>query len=483
VKVFLKGAATALAFDVDSIDARVPLPEQQGKAVRFVFVASDTSGARTTMETGEMVLPAITQPWIEVLSPAPAGTAALADPTRVRARCRGFSQRCWLQVKVGDVVVAEGVDSVNAPVVLAGYAGEKVRFTFVGRSIGLSSPPPPTTAETREFPVLPSAWKVALAAPGRLHDATPRRAVYSLPEWDELRLLEVPTGSDRVLYRESDAEYAEAAVTDDVVLILYAHRAEGKRQGTEEFGGSNARTGGYRITARGRWAVWLDGSSIFRDDAPAATLTHTPNFYAYDSPGSGYDLAEDGTIVYTGWPADYAGWPAVGETDLYLFRGGAAERITNDSASIPMSPRTDGANVVYTRRTSTSSGFRYQLVLLPAAGGEVTLSEPLAAAPQAIYRAEGGWVVYTLPDGGATQLWARSPAGQVQRVTPWGTGSILRGVGPDGQVLVESGGRLYFAATAHEALVDVGLAHQGPVRWFDGRAHLVVGYQLLRLDP
>jgi hypothetical protein len=155
-----------------------------------------------------------------------------------------------------------------------------------------------------------------------------------------------------------------------------------------------------------------------------------------------------------------------------------------------MAPRTDGANVVYIRRTSTPGGLRYQLMLRLADGGEVTLSEPLAAPgpmfdPRALftYRAEAGWVVYTLPDGGATQVWARSPAGQVRRVTPWATESVLRGVGPAGQVLVENGGRLYLAATPHGALVDVGLTRPGAVRWHDGKAHMIVGHLLLRLDP
>jgi hypothetical protein len=484
VKVFLKGAATALAFDVDSIDARVPLPDWQGKAVRFVFVASDTSGARTTVETREIIVPTIAQRWIEVLSPAPAGTATvLADPARVRARCRGFPQWCLLQVKVGDVVVAAGYDSVDAPVVLAGFPGGKVRFTFMGRATGVLFPPPPATAETREFRIPPSRWTqaAALTVEGRMLDIDPDRVVYGKGDFVQLRTL--ATGAERTLHAESNAWLTNARLFPGGVLLTYPPPGEGKREGIQEVGGSGAGSGpghGERVT--GRWATWGtdEGEQWFhRDDVIARRFTRIA-FEVGMIPES-YDVAEDGTVVFTLVPQFYLGADSSMTTQLYRLRESALEQITFDTTATPFYPQTDGTNVVYTRRTTTAAGVRYQLMLMTPSGQEA-LSAP---GPRMFeYVVGGGWVVFSIPDeAGILHLWTRSPAGELRRVmsSPTRIGFVM---GPDLQVMVGNGGRMYFARTPDAALVDIGPQMQGSTSWFYGfpGTYFRTGNRLLRLD-
>jgi hypothetical protein len=478
VSVFLQG--TLVVQGTDSVNAVVSLAPHADRSVRLSFVATNLSGGRTTAETGEIRV-ASTPPVLEILAPTPADSV-LSAAVRVRAKCTEDDARgCTVKVLLRDTLVAEGADSVNAVVSLEKHLGRTVRFVFAATNTSGGS----TRAETGDFRVVGGRWTDLRlpAVPGTVRDATPDRILYI--QGDHLQVRDVATGAEQGVYSESNAASTWAALFPGGVLLSYPASYGYKPTGVREVGGSGHWSGpGFSQQVRGRWAAWLThiNGEIIRDDVVARRLTIVSGVAAVVP--DALDVADDGTIAYTVRPRDDFGSGEDRPRQLYLLRGDTPERIAVASGAIPLSPETDGTNVVYTRRTTTPEGVRYQLVLV-APGGEVALAPPRAARYSSQYQAEAGWVVYTLQDdAGINQVWARSPAGDARRITPWATPSTLHALGPAGQTVVENGGRWYFARTPGEALVDIGPKVQGSVRWYHGypETYLSTGSRLLRLD-
>jgi hypothetical protein len=415
-----------------------------------------------------------TPPALEILAPTPADSVLLARPILVRARCQEDDGReCSVEVYLQGRLVAYGTDSVNTVVSLAEHVDRSVRFDFVAvnRSGGR------TTAESGQLRIVSSRWTevVKLTVPGRLLDADPERVVYVTGDF--VRVRTVATGAEQEVFAESSARNTTARLFPGGVL-LSLNGGDRKPNGMREIGGSGASSGvGFNEQVRGRWVSWgtYFADELYVDDVLTPRLIRVPNWGMLLA---GHDVTDDGTLVYAVIPR---GIPAA-KGQVFRVRGGVTEALT-DTASDAYGPASDGTNVVFTRRTSTPDGYRYQLVLL-APGGETALG-PAGPAPSR-YDAEAGWVVFTLPnDAGVAQLWTRSPAGELRRVTSWTTPGTLVSLGLSGQLLVENGGRWHFAPTPGAPFVDVGPARSRvAIRWFlgDERLYVLSGDGLLRLD-
>lgn len=420
-----------------------------------------------------------TPPVLEVLAPVSPDSVVLARPVQVRARCReDDAGGCSVEVYLQGGLVAQGVDSVNTMVSLAEHVDRSVRFTFVAvnRSGGR------TTTETAEFRVISSRLTevASLTVEGRLLDIAPDRVVYVRGDFVIVRT--VSTGEERMVFAESTARNTTAWLFPGGVL-LSLNGGSFKPNGMREIGGSGAWTlPGYGVGVSGRWVTWLVDQGvqvIHRDDAVARRFTTAP--LPADKAVDSYSVAEDGTIVLALRPRAAPGGDPSGKTQLYRLREAAVEQITFDTTAAALFPSTDGANVVYTRRTSTADGERSQTMLLTPAG-EQALSAPGPAGYG--YRAVGGWVAFTLPDAaGVRQGWTRSPAGELRQVTSGATpGSVT--LGPDLQMVVWTGDRMYFARTPTGALVDIGPTLPGGPVWYHGDPDMYFHAtgRLLRLD-
>jgi len=470
--------------------ARLPRPATLAIALAFAAAACDQPAA--VPPPGGPPAGAISAtPRVQIIQPVPPleGSRLLAGRARVQARCEVTRDPCiLLEAFIGNTRVASGASQIDASVSLAGVTGDSVRF----RLVATSSRGQKTIVETATFEVEPSPqWTELYTVPGYIQDAAPDRVIYSLlSHSDAVFLRDVATGIDQFLHLESNDAYG--LLFPGGAIVWYENVMETKPRGIREFGGSNARdSGGGEMATRGRWAAWTNYMQLRRDDVLAPHVTNGDKpLVEWEAEGNRYDLAEDGTVVYTGYVSyleeksdPYYYSITFMDPQLFRLEEGPDTQLTFDSTTVPMAPRTDGTNLVFTRRASQPGRSTYELVLRTPAG-EVTLAGPLVASSLPFdYRAEAGWVVYTLPGASGTrQIWARSPSGNVTQVTAPGASSYLPVVGPDAQIVLYSGGRLYLAAKPDAPLVDIGGSGCWP-KWFDDKLYCEAVTSFFRIDP
>jgi hypothetical protein len=486
VEVFLRD--TLVASGADSVNAVVSLAGRLDQGVRFVFVASNAAGASTRAETGEFrVIGPDVPPSLEIVHPdtmVGGHYRILTSRVRLKVECPAPPGCVSVTAFLGETAVARGTSALDTVVSLAGFPLDTARFRFEG----VNRHGTVTTVRTALFDVeTDPRWTEILTLPGTLKDVTADQVVYETGWYGrQLHLLNRRTGADTVL---AEGEYYAlpwvGLIPSGYVVATPSAPHLDIPGSLREFGGSNVRASHFGLWVRGRSVVWQNpDGAIHRDDVLAQRLTRTPNVLWAGLVGpSALDVAEDGTVAYTGH--------ARGDdrnVEVYLFRpGGEAERITSTPDRLPTWPRTDGTNVIYTtqlRYAGIPQQRDYQL-MLHTPGGKVALTPVL---DQGIdfhaYGVSNAWAVYGLTDHPSPrQVWARSPSGEVRRITPWAEGGRLVRMGPAGQVLLERNGdysRVYLAETPFSPLVE--MPKRGEYRWIDGRLHVMIGSSLIRID-
>jgi hypothetical protein len=422
-------------------------------------------------------------PVLEVLAPAPGDSVVPAGPVLVRARCREEDGRgCMVEVFLQGARVAGGTDSVNALVPVPEGAGG-LRFTFVASSRDGGS----ATAESGAFRVVSSRWVPMVTTPDFLLDAVKERALYLIAGIDQMRILNTRTGEDRIIAMHSTWSNVRGphVLTAAGAVVDYGPPFEfgGKASGIREFGGSNG--GDIYATgamARGRWAAWRTYSAVpalHRDDVLSASLTNTPDSLEADEP---YDLAENGTVVFTGRPQDFDDDNA--ESRLYLWRGTVVTLRTPDPAVQAFWPLTDGTGVVYAQARPAADGEEHRIVYI-GPGGEEVLA-PLSGPPSRNeerynlpYQISNGWVAYH--DEG--RLWVRTPSGERREVLPAAGTLTLLSLGPAGEVLAREGGtdRLLLISAPHTRATVVTFDGLGSFKWVDARLYGFTDRTMYRL--
>jgi len=420
-----------------------------------------------------------TPPVLEVLAPAPGDSVVPAGPVLVRARCREEDGRgCTVEVFLRGVRVARGADSVNALVPVPEGAGG-LRFTFVASGRDGAS----ATAQSGAFRVVSRRWVPVVTTPDFLLDAVKGRALYLIAGIDQMRILNTRTGEDRIIAMHSTwrNERGPHVLTAAGAIVDYGPPFESKASGIQEFGGSNGRdiyaTG---ATARGRWASWRTYSAVpalYRDDVLSASLTSTPDSIEVDGP---YDLAENGTVVFTGRPQDFDDDNA--ESRLYLWRGTVVTLLTPDPAVQAFWPLTDGTGVVYAQARPAADGVEHRIIYIGPGGEEVLapLSGPPSRNQDLPYRISNGWVAYH--DEG--RLWVRTPSGERREVLPGTVTLQLLSLGPAGEVLAMDGetGQLLLLSAPYTRGTVVTFDGLDSFKWVDGRLYGFTERTMYRLE-
>ena len=191
----------------------------------------------------------------------------------------------------------------------------------------------------------------------------------------------------------------------------------------------NDLVGSLRIA--GAFASWWQppGELVRRDLSTGSSIVvATDDGSALGEP---HDVAANGDVIYTGVPSGGSYF------QLYRYRNGMTEQLTNDASDQNTAPRTDGANVAY-RKTPGCCSPSGSVAVNYAGTGELILNSfrnslPL---PDDDYQIAGGWVAYTRPGtDGRLQVWRHSPAGVDDQVSPSGHSAIVAGVNDAGAVM------------------------------------------------
>jgi hypothetical protein len=258
------------------------------------------------------------------------------------------------------------------------------------------------------------------------------------------------------------------------------------------------------LVVKGRYGIWNAGPStaqprwpLFRRDFALGTTLQP----AADAGNIDNDVSEDGQVVY--WSAPQFGEPSPNQYDIFRWRNGRTEQLTNDSDAVLWNtdPLTDGVNVVYSKHSPCCTEERGSVAVFTSAG-EVVLDSFRDDWPVSHldYQAAGGWVAFTrLGSNDELEVWTRSPQGIETRISPVGKPARIIDLNRLGEVMfadwshrggVVPPGHLYLGRPGKPP-IDFGgpvrgtdrVGHPNFVFWQAGQWFEAFGGTLYRLDP
>ena len=205
------------------------------------------------------------------------------------------------------------------------------------------------------------------------------------------------------------------------------------------------------LQATGAWAIWSNGTSLYRRDLAAGTS----QLVATDANNYGNDVAADGTVAYgtTG--------SGSGAYDIYRFSGGSPTPITADVDAVSWNvyPVTDGSLFLYYKTNQHGAPtLQNGRIAMWKAGVETLLSDSFTVSvePHQYYEAENGWVAYLTHDGGGlVQAHVIAPDG-TDRLASSTTATVIRGLSGEGTLVYASGGALYATRAPYTSRVRIG---------------------------
>ncbi len=243
----------------------------------------------------------------------------------------------------------------------------------------------------------------------------------------------------------------------------------------------------------GKYAIWGgngDSNVYLRDLEAGTTVVAGERGSGTDMRPSWPDLADNGDVVFVNGNYEF-------DTNIIRYRDGARTRITDDrgaAAGVPSwyrnyFPRTDGINVVYTKKQVHNPPAPGPVaVYLHDGSGEtllVTLDDGAGQydpPPFPQYLLNGGWTAFLKPSAsGVWQVWLRSPSGQESQVSFFGTDSRIDALAPSGEVTFLNGGTVYLGGpgTMPETLAP-GFGRR---LYLNGTWHLLVGRSVFAVAP
>jgi hypothetical protein len=395
----------------------------------------------------------------------------VARPTlRVDADCTDDAGPCTVAVYLNGsgTPIASGTGGVHATLSVAAYEDGRIHTATVRATDSRGQ----RVEQIDAFFVEPSArWtEVATAPDGALWDFDATRLLYATdfgrlasfgqpPHDMELRLRDRASGSETVLGKAGRS--FEFLYSDQRGYLYPGGAIYREFNGVYDFrGGTPQAVGCSRgLKVQGSWAV-CDG--IRRD-----LTTGTNVLFSNDSQSP--DVAPNGDVV---WNTTQSGY------DIWRYRGGASQHLTDEDTAMSFGAVTDGIDVVFTRQSETgpfNSSLR-QLILIAPDGSRVELAGKRAQYP--VYAVNDGWTAFDLYDvAGIQQIWTRAPDGTLRQATHASYNATIAALGPNGELAYNSGGKRYVIVAPYTAApVDIGAAwFEGGLRFRDGGLYQVLG--------
>ncbi len=379
----------------------------------------------------------------------------------------------------GGPMLATGTSSVSGSTSVSSYTGQTIEIVFKGTdSQGRS-----TTIKRAVYVSSSAHFTLLGTAPGNVDDASGDRAIYRRPSdggqplalWNlsssASTTIPLPTGLTGTTRLVTPlGAILGAGVAGSVNYSLYDYRSGSLYTTTNLESWGN-------IVVNGNYAAFTTSPApglfdLYRRDLISGSdilVTSWAN-------NTNNDVAPDGSIAYMGR----------GDMDVYWYHAGAVQRLTNDDNATwwNVDPRTDGTNVVFTRRTPSTGGTRTYYTVLHDGTTETTLATYVYSNlgdPAYSYELNNGWTAFLKPDGSnIRQVWLRAPSGTLRQVSSLTSSASIDAIGSDGTTVFRAGGRTYIA-TATGAPVDVNGG--GRVVWRNTEFLVILGSSVLRLTP
>jgi PKD domain len=278
---------------------------------------------------------------------------------------------------------------------------------------------------------------VVAVEPGYIVDATPTRVLYiTQGASPELRIhdlgsnvttvVPVPTGRHAV--QDGSLIDGGALFASELTDVTTAELDEWKNGQLTSLGPVNSEGS---IVANGDFAIWSNGTTLFRRDLAAAqTVTVSTTAGNIDN-----DVSAQGDVVY--WDDTYS---------VRRWHNGSSAQVSQQPASTWATyPLIDGSNVVY-RETNPCCGLQHGSVAFSDGQSETVLDsyrEELWPSPVRDYLATNGWIAFTRPQStpkSPVEVWTRDPQGNIAAVTsnPSASSNWMLGLNPTGQVIYDA---------------------------------------------
>jgi hypothetical protein len=219
------------------------------------------------------------------------------------------------------------------------------------------------------------------------------------------------------------------------------------------------------LRTAGNWAVYKALSDrqiveLWRRDVVADTseIVASNNL----EPNRAGAVAPNGDVAYSD------------SSNVFRWRDGVSQALTNDSLTTRGSVETDGVNVAYKRGPGIAVNDGMTETIL----AESYVPDRTGNTKEA-YALAGGFIGYTKQNAVLNyQVWRHTPAGDEQ-LTFFASDSALDAIAPDGTILLTNAGRRYRAAPG-AALEHIG-SSLGRVIVADGQFLVIIDHTVLAL--
>ncbi|MEP7344077.1 MAG: hypothetical protein ABI877_02360 [Gemmatimonadaceae bacterium] len=378
-----------------------------------------------------------------------------------------------LEAKIGGVIVATGVSSIDQTVSVAAYDGQTIPVQFLGYDAQKTT----IISHSIIVDVNPRLHLLANAA-GIILDFVPKRVLVrvTVNGGTELRIQDQT--SSTTIWSSTSANQSSTRIREAYLTpkgaIFHVYQYIAKDTIYEWRSGSLLNLGvGYDLVVKGSYAIWWNGPNFLTiSQRNLATGVTTPVPGAVYAAGADYDVAKNGVVAYENTSTE----------DIYRVSGSTTTRLTNGSPPVENAyPLTDGTLFVYQKTCTPSCG--QTRIAMHDGSNETILSSPFSGfldPPGYYYRVSGGWVAYVDAAPGTVQVWTRSPAGTRQQVSFFGTSSAITELSSTGEVVFQTAPARQYRAAPGGAPVDIGGRHTPLFR--AGGLYELVGRSLLKVQ-
>lgn len=405
-------------------------------------------------------------PTLTVLDPVDFSVAR--PQLRVRASCQDDAPSCAISVGIQDGSygpLIQGVSSAPVDQIITLSSGTTARLIILAEdSVGSFA------RVTRTIPIEPSTRLVDVAeAPGPILDATSDRILWTDPN-DSTRTVVIrnrASGADAVIFHSADKLARRGVLIPSGALFLTLEPG-GDTELFDWRGGTAVSLGPAdeaSLDVAGTFAIWESVRTLFRRNLVAGVTEIATN----DFSGLGSALAPNGDVVYSS------------DGDIFRVRNGVTSAITNDGATtIEEMPKTDGTNVVFTRRTA--AGEEQSVILDDGASEENLATFSLLSGPS--YLAVAGWLAFARPSSTVDQVWVRAPAGDEVQVSAVGQPAMVETLASNGSVFFRVFGSRarYLAVPPFTSSATPVSATGGRGLFIDGQPFVVIGRSLFGVN-